>query len=82
MYDGVEVKFHIFLAMALIGGEWSSSCSDCFISRETILSINWIGSWKASESVLTQQKKKSPLSLPGIESQLPSSQRVRLTKLN
>jgi hypothetical protein len=33
-YGGVDVEIHIFLTLALVGGEWSASRSDCFTSEE------------------------------------------------
>jgi hypothetical protein len=28
------IEFHALLTLALIGGEWSASCLDCFMPRE------------------------------------------------
>jgi hypothetical protein len=33
-YEGVEIQPHTFLTSALERGEWSTSCPDCFVSRE------------------------------------------------
>jgi len=33
--DGVEVQWHVFLASALGGGEWSASHTGCFTPGES-----------------------------------------------
>jgi hypothetical protein len=44
-YKGVDVQIHIFLASALVGGEWSASRSGGFIPRERAPGTYWIGGW-------------------------------------
>jgi hypothetical protein len=33
-HEGVDVKIHVFFISALVGVEWSASCSDCCTPRE------------------------------------------------
>jgi hypothetical protein len=44
-YEGVDVKIHIFLNSALVGGEWSPSRSSRFIPEESIESTEGIEGW-------------------------------------
>jgi len=39
---GVEVQLHLFLTLALDGGEWSASHHGCFISRDKRPVTHWI----------------------------------------
>jgi len=41
----VEIELLAFLTLALDGGEWSTSCPDCFIPRETTPNTHWIEGW-------------------------------------
>jgi len=50
----MEVQVHTFLTSALDGGEWSASCSSCFIPRERTPALTGEGAGWVSESVLTQ----------------------------
>jgi hypothetical protein len=34
-----------FFTSALDGGEWSASCSSCFMPRELAPGTHWIGGW-------------------------------------
>jgi hypothetical protein len=45
MCEGLEVKLHTFLTLALYGGELSPSCSNCFIPGERVPITHWIGGW-------------------------------------
>jgi hypothetical protein len=42
---GVNVKIHILLASALVGGEWSASRPYRFTPGERSPGIHWIGGW-------------------------------------
>jgi hypothetical protein len=44
-YGGVDVKIHIFLTLALVGGEWSASRPGRFTPWERALGTDWIGGW-------------------------------------
>jgi hypothetical protein len=41
-YGGVDVKSHIFLTPALVGEEWSASCSGPFTSGTHLIG-DWVG---------------------------------------
>jgi hypothetical protein len=44
-YGGVDVHIHIFLTLALVGGEWSASWPQCFAPEERAPCAHWIGGW-------------------------------------
>jgi hypothetical protein len=66
-YGGVDVLFHIFLTLALVGGEWSTSRPYRFTPRETAPGTQWIGGWVAPRASLDDVEKKKFLTLPGLE---------------
>jgi hypothetical protein len=43
MYGEVDVYIHIFLTLALVGGEWSASRIGPFTPRERVAGAHWIG---------------------------------------
>jgi hypothetical protein len=45
VYGGVDVQIHIFLTLALAGGEWSASHPAHFTPRERTPSTHCIGGW-------------------------------------
>jgi hypothetical protein len=42
IYGGVDVKIHVFLTLALVGGEWLASCPCRFIRKEIAPGTHWI----------------------------------------
>jgi hypothetical protein len=44
-YGGVDVRIHIFLNSALVGGEWLLSRSSRFIPEESVQGTERIGGW-------------------------------------
>jgi hypothetical protein len=44
-YGGVEIQLHMFLTLALDGGEWSASHPGRFIPREGAPGTQWTGGW-------------------------------------
>jgi hypothetical protein len=56
-YRGVHVQIHIFLTLALVGGEWSASCSDRFSP----------GDWVDSRVGLDNVEKRKFLTQLGLE---------------
>jgi hypothetical protein len=44
-YEGVDVEIHVFLTLALVGGEYSASRSGHFTPREKVPGTRWIGGW-------------------------------------
>jgi hypothetical protein len=44
-YGGVDVQIHIFLTLALVGGEWSASHLSQFTPVEIATGTHWIGGW-------------------------------------
>jgi hypothetical protein len=44
-YGGVDAQIHIFLASALVGGEWSALRPCRFTPVERAPGTHWIGSW-------------------------------------
>jgi hypothetical protein len=66
VYGGVEVYIHIFLTLALVGGEWSASCPCHFTPRESGPRTHWIGSLVGLVG-LDEMEKIKILTLPGLE---------------
>jgi hypothetical protein len=66
-YGGVDVQIHIFLASALIGGEWSASCPYRFTPGEKAPSTYWIGGWVDPRVGLDDVENRKFLTLPGRE---------------
>jgi hypothetical protein len=67
VYGGVDVQIHIFLTLALVGGEWSASCPSRFTPRETFPGTQWIRGWVGLRAGLEDVEKRQFLPLPGIE---------------
>jgi hypothetical protein len=44
-YAGVDIQIHIFLTLALFGGEWSASRPCRFTPGERTPGTHWIGGW-------------------------------------
>jgi hypothetical protein len=44
-YGGVDIYIHVYLTLALIGGEWSASRPDSCTPGERVPVIHWIGGW-------------------------------------
>jgi hypothetical protein len=66
-YGGVDVYIHIFLTLALAGGEWSASRPGRFTPGERAPSTHWIGGWVNPKSGLDDVEKRKFLPLPGLE---------------
>jgi hypothetical protein len=62
-HGGVKVELHIFLTLALDGGEWSASCPSHFTPRETAPAILWIRGWVGARVNLDAVVIKVKLSL-------------------
>jgi hypothetical protein len=60
-YGGMYVYIHIFLASALVGGEWSASRPGHSMSRESAPATHWLGGW------LDDMEKRKIFNLPGFE---------------
>jgi hypothetical protein len=63
-YGGVDVQIHIFLTLALIGGEWSASCPGRFTPGERAPGTNLIGGWVGPRAGLDEVEKRKFLTLP------------------
>jgi hypothetical protein len=66
-YEGLEVYIHIFLTLALVGGEWSASRPGRFTPKETAPGANWTGGWVGPRARLDDVEKSKFLTLPGLE---------------
>jgi hypothetical protein len=56
-YGGVDVYFQVFLASALVGGQWSASRPGRFTPRESSLGTHWIGVWVGPRTGLDDMEK-------------------------
>jgi hypothetical protein len=66
-YWGVGVQIHVFLTIALVGGEWSASRPCNFISGEWAFSTHCIGGWVDPRVGLDDKEKLKFLTLPGLQ---------------
>jgi hypothetical protein len=67
VYGGVDVKNHIFLTSALLGGDLSTSRPDRFTPLEITPGTHWIGGWVSPRVGLDDVEKRKYLTLPGLE---------------
>jgi hypothetical protein len=68
IYGGVDVLIHVFLTSALVGGEWSASRPNHFISSNL-----WIGGWVGPRASLDDVEKRKFFTLLGLKLQTPRS---------
>jgi hypothetical protein len=66
-YVGVDVLIHIFLTLALVTGEWSTSRLGRFTYGERTPSTHWIGGWMGPRTGLDDLEKRKFLPTPGLE---------------
>jgi hypothetical protein len=66
-YGGVDVHVHIFLALALVGGERSVSRPCRFTPGESAPDIHWVGAWVDPRIGLDDVDKLKFLTLPALE---------------
>jgi hypothetical protein len=78
VYGGVDVWIHIFLTLALAGGEWSASHPGHFTPGERALGTHWIGGWMDPRACLDDVEKRKFLTLLGLELQPLSSAHSQL----
>jgi hypothetical protein len=67
-YGGVDVKIHVFLSPALVGGDWFRSCR--FVPGERATGTNCIGGWAAHRTHLEDKEERKFFILPGMDLQL------------
>jgi hypothetical protein len=58
VYGGMDVQIHIFLTLALVGGEWSASHPGCITPGERAPGTHWIGGW-VPEPVWTTWRREN-----------------------
>jgi hypothetical protein len=63
-YVGADVYIHIFLTLALAGGEWSASCASRFTPGKRASGTHWIGGWVNPRAGLDNVEKRKFLTLP------------------
>jgi hypothetical protein len=69
VYGGVDVQIHIFLTLALAGGEQSASRPGRFTPGERAPCTHWTGGWVDPKAGLDDLKKRKFLTLLGLELQ-------------
>jgi hypothetical protein len=67
-YGGIDIEIHVFLTLALVGGEGSASCHGHFIPRGKSPSTYWTGGWVSPRTSPDMEKWKIS-SLPGLRLQ-------------
>jgi hypothetical protein len=80
-YEEVDVYIHVFLTSALVGGEWSASCTCHFTPGKRTLSAHWIGGWVGPRAGLDAVEKRNFLTLQGHEL-APSQSLYRLRAIS
>jgi hypothetical protein len=60
-YGGVDIQTHIFLTLALAGGELSTSRPGRFTPRERAPRTHWIGGWVDPRAGLGDLEKRNSL---------------------
>jgi hypothetical protein len=63
-YMGLDVYIHIFLNLALTGGEWSASRPGRVTPGEKAPDSHWIGGWVDHRAGLDDLEKRKFLALP------------------
>jgi hypothetical protein len=71
-YEGVDVQVHIFLTLALAGGEWSASLPWRFTPGERAQGTHWIGGWVDLRAGLGDLEKRKILGPTGTRTSTPS----------
>jgi hypothetical protein len=67
MYWGVDVWIHIFLTLALVGGEWSASRPSRFTPIDRVPGTHWIGGWVGPRAGLEDVERRKILLVLGLE---------------
>jgi hypothetical protein len=57
-YGGVDVQIHVFLTLALVGGEWSASRPGRFTPEERVSGTHWIRGWVGPRAGLGNMEKR------------------------
>jgi hypothetical protein len=65
-YGRVHIRIDAFSTSALVGGEWSASCSGRLTPWERAPSTHWIGGWVDPRAGLDDMEKRKLLSLPDL----------------
>jgi hypothetical protein len=63
----VDIKIHVFLTLALVGGELSASCPCRFTPGKRGPGTHWIGGWVDPRAGLDGVEKFKFLTLQGLE---------------
>jgi hypothetical protein len=66
-YGEVVIQIHIFLTLALVGGEWSASRPCRFTTGKRAPGAYWIGGWVGPRACLNDVEKRKFLTLPGLK---------------
>jgi hypothetical protein len=67
MHGKAYVYINVFLASALVGGEWSASRPGCFTPGEIALGTYWIRGWVGPRVSLDDVDRRQIFSLSGFE---------------
>jgi hypothetical protein len=67
VYGGVDVYIHVFLTLALVGGEWSHSRPPLINPQGTATGTHWVGGWVGPRTGLDDVEKRKFLTLLGHE---------------
>jgi hypothetical protein len=66
-YGGVDIYIHIFLTLALAGGEWSASRPGRFTPGERVPGTHCIRGWVNPRAGLDDMEKGKFFTLPGLK---------------
>jgi hypothetical protein len=62
----VDADIHVFLTLAVVGGEWSASRPVRFNPVERAPDTHWIGGWVGLRTSPDDMEKRKFLTLPGL----------------
>jgi hypothetical protein len=63
----MDVWIHVFLTLALVGGEWSASRPGRFTPGERAPGTRWIAGWQGPRAGLDDMKKRNCFAMLGLE---------------
>jgi hypothetical protein len=73
----VNILIHVFLASALVAGEWLASSFNRFATGERVPDAHRIGGWVGPRTGLYYMKKRKILPVPELEASSQSLYRLR-----
>jgi hypothetical protein len=67
MHVGEDVQIHVFLTLALVGGDWSGTRLGRFTLGDRVPGTHWIEGWVGPRASLDDVERRKILPLLGLE---------------